>query len=61
MPRKKSEPEAVTEPKKIEAVKMGETRVGMSTLNHMNKITGQLIELVYILEARIEALEAKKD
>ncbi len=58
MAKKKKETSEVVETKRIEAVKMGETRVGMSTLNAMNKVTGQLTSLVYSLEARIDNLEA---
>ena len=42
--------------KKIEAVKMAETKIGMSTLNAMNKVTAQLIDLVYVLSKVAEGL-----
>lgn len=45
--------------KKIEAVKSN--KVGLSTQDQMNKVQSQVIDLVYSLEARIVALEAKKD
>lgn len=60
MAKKKEETAEVVEPKRIEAVKMGETRVGMSTLNAMNKVTGHLVDAHYTLEERVAALEAKK-
>ena len=50
----------ISEPRRIEALKMGEIRIGMSTLNAMNKVTARLINLVYSLEGRISALESKK-
>ena len=58
MAKKKIEAEVtdtVVEPKRIEAVKSN--RVGVSTQNQMNKVTDQLIALVYSLEARITTLE----
>lgn len=54
MAKKKTEEVVVT---RIEAVKSN--RVGLSTQNEMNKVTEQLINLVYSLEDRIAALEAK--
>ncbi len=53
--KKKKETAEVVEPKRIEAVKSN--RVGVSTQNQMNKVTDQLIDLVYSLEARITTLE----
>lgn len=57
MAKKKIE---ANEPERIEALKSGEIKVGMSTLNTMNQTQERLINLVYALDARVTKLEAKK-